>query len=102
MPAVSPSGDRRKPRSGLKVVHRNRVGAMVFRRVSELVFVQGRPIALLEWINLGGVRTPLYICKLDPSKLTQTDKFTYHYEDETIDPRFEESANPGSPKDWQR
>jgi len=57
--------------------------------VSELVFAQGRPIALLDWINLGGVRTPLYVCELDPSKLSQTDKTTYYYDDVTVDPRFQ-------------
>jgi hypothetical protein len=84
--------ERRKIRTGLKVIHRHRVGTTVFRRASELVFVEGRPIALPEWINLGGARTPLYVCELDPSKLRQTDKTTYYYDDVTVDPRFEESG----------
>jgi hypothetical protein len=89
MPDVLPSKERRKARTGLKVVHRHRVGTTILRRVSELVFVEGRPIALLEWINLGGVRTPLYVCELDSSKLRQTDKTTYYYEGVTVDPRFD-------------
>jgi hypothetical protein len=89
MPGISPRTERRKARTGLKVIHRHRVGTVVVRRVSELVFVKGRPIALLEWINLGGVRTPLYVCELDAAKLTQTDKTTYLYEGVTVDPRFE-------------
>lgn len=92
MPGISPRTERRKARTGLKVIHRHRVGTMVFRRVSELVFVRGRPMALLEWINLGGVRTPLYVCELDAAKLRQTDKNTYHYEGVTVDPRYEASA----------
>lgn len=90
MPSVL-SSDRRRVRSGLKVVHHHRVGGSVFRRVSELVFVKGRPLALPGWINLGGVRTPLYTCELDPAKLraAQDAKGTYYYDDVTVDPRFE-------------
>src|SRR5688572_6137531 len=69
MSGVSRSTERRKARIGLKVIHQHRVGTMVVRRVSELVLVQGRPIAIPEWINLGGVRTPLYVCELELSKL---------------------------------
>lgn len=86
---MSPVPERRKARTGLKVLHRHRVGATVFWRVSELVFVHGRPVAVPEWINLGGVRTPLFVCELDPAKLTQADKRTYHYLEVTVDPRFE-------------
>jgi len=89
MPGTSRINERRRARTGLKVIHRHRVGNMVFRRASDLIFVQGRPVAVPEWINLGGVRTPLYVCQLDGAKLTQTDKTTYYYEDVTNDPRFE-------------
>ena len=61
-------GERRNiPRTKLKVIHRHRIGAQSFRRVSELVFVRGKPRAMLEWLNLGGVRSPLYIAELDPA-----------------------------------
>jgi len=89
MARISPAQERRKARTGLKVLHRHRIGKTVFWRASELVFVQGRPVAVPEWINLGGVRTPLYTCELEPTKLTQTDKRTYHYLEVTADPRFE-------------
>jgi hypothetical protein len=84
--------ERRKVRVGLKVIHRHRVGNRVFRRVSELVFVDGRPKALLSWIDIGGIRTPLYICELDSSKLRAPDgvKNTYYYDATTVDPRFED------------
>ena len=84
--------ERRKVRVGLKVIHRHRVGNRVFRRVSELVFVDGRPKALLSWIDIGGIRTPLYICELDISKLRAPDgvKNTYYYDATTVDPRFED------------
>jgi len=83
--------DRRKLRVGLKVIHRHRVGDKVLRRVSELVYVQGKPRALLSWINLAGVRTPLYICELDPAKLRPAHgvKNTFYYDDLTVDPRYE-------------
>ena len=44
-----------------KVIHRHRSGNSTFRRVSELVFVSGRPKAVLGRIDAGGVRTPIYI-----------------------------------------
>ena len=84
--------ERRKVRIGLKVIHRHRVGNRVSRRVSELVFIDGRPKALLAWIDLGGIRTPLYIYELDRSKLRRPgrDRNTYYYDATTVDPRFEE------------
>lgn len=92
--------DRRKLRVGLKVIHRHRVGDKVFRRVSELVYVGGKPRALLSWINLAGVRTPLYICELDPEKLRAADgvKNTFYYDALTVDPRYE----PLVPQDDER
>jgi hypothetical protein len=91
--------DRRKVRVGMKVIHRHRVGDRVFRRVSELVYVEGKPRALLHWINSAGVRTPLYICELDPAKLRAAEGVpnTFYYEDTTVDPRFEPIA-PEPPK----
>jgi hypothetical protein len=61
------------------------------KRVSELVYVQGRPRALLHWINSAGVRTPLYICELDPAKLHPAEgvQNTFYYDETTVDPRFE-------------
>lgn len=84
--------ERRKVRVGLKVIHRHRVGNRVVRRVSELVFVDGRPRALLGWIDLGNIRTPIYICELDGSKLrvSKGARNTYYYDATTIDPRFED------------
>jgi hypothetical protein len=86
--------NRRKVRVGLKVIHRHRVGDQEFRRVSELVFIRGRPKAILGWIDVGGMRTPIYLCDLDPAKLKKTAaaKDTYYYEAVTVDPRFEDVA----------
>jgi len=88
--------ERRKTRLGLKVIHKHRVGEKVFRRVSELVMMDGQPKALLGWINLGDVRTPIYLCDLDPAKLRRspTSATTYFYDDMTVDPRFE-ALGPG-------
>ena len=85
--------NRRKIRLGLKVIHRHRVGQLEFRRVSELVYVRGRPKAILGWIDVGGVRTPIYLCDLDPAKLrkaTGEAKDTFYYDAVTVDPRYEE------------
>jgi hypothetical protein len=83
--------DRRKSRLGLKVIHRHRVGDKVFRRVSELVMMEGQPKAILGWINLGDVRTPIYLCELDAAKLRRspTSAGIFYYDETTVDPRFE-------------
>ena len=88
------SGERRHaPRSGLRVRHRHRIGSTVVERVSELVYVKGRPVALLDWIDLGGIPTPLYACELDAGKLRPVaDKSgLYQYDEVTADPRFANS-----------
>jgi hypothetical protein len=85
---------RKSQRFALKVIHRHRVGTRTFRRVSELVFIAGRPMAVLDWINNGGMRTPIYICDLDPAKLRRWPAGSkrhhryYFYDDVTVDPRF--------------
>ena len=100
MPSVAPIRERRVGiRVGLQVVHRHQVGEIVVRRVSELLYVSGRPVALIEWINLGGVRTPLYTCALDPLKLhaDTARRGVFHYDDLTADPRFAEHGEPPAP-----
>jgi len=84
--------DRRHlPRFQLKVIHRHRVGKHKLRRVSELVYVGGRPKAVLEWIDIAGMRTPLYVSDLDPRKLrrAKAPRGTFYYDGETVDPRDE-------------
>jgi hypothetical protein len=95
--------NRRKVRLGLKVIHRHRVGHLEFRRVSELVFVRGRPKAILGWIDVGGMRTPLHLCDLDPAKLRKATasnvaKNTYYYDAVTVDPRYEDVAPAAQPQ----
>jgi hypothetical protein len=53
--------------------------------------IDGQPKAILGWINLGDVRTPIYLCELDQSKLhpSPTHAGTYFYDETTVDPRFE-------------
>ena len=95
--------NRRKVRLGLKVIHRHRVGSLEFRRLSELVFIGGRPKAILGWIDVGGVRTPIYMCDLDPAKLRKAvagnaAKDTYYYDSVTVDPRYEELGPVNEPR----
>ena len=101
MGSLAPMRNRSKGRLGLKVIHRHRVGTSTFRRVSELVFVAGRPKAVLGWIDAGGVRTPIYICELDPAKLTKAAAMqnTYYYAEVTVDPRSEPAVPARTP--WQ-
>lgn len=70
--------------------HLHRVDLTVVECVSELVYVKGNPVALLEWIDLGGVRIPLVACELDPSKLRAAAQRggVFHYDAVTVDPRF--------------
>ena len=96
MPSDTPVRDRRRqPRSSTKVVHRHRVGSAVNSCVSELMYVKGRPVALPEWVNLGGLRTPLYVCELDPSKLhpRADSPGLFDYAGVTTDPRFADNLN---------
>jgi hypothetical protein len=82
---------RRRIRVGPKVLHRHHVGRFTFLRVSELVFVQGGARAVLGWIDVGQVRTPLYLCELDLAKLRRVagTRNTYVYDEVTVDPRYE-------------
>lgn len=87
--------NRRKARLGLKVIHRHRAGQLELRRTSELVFVNGRPKAILGWIDVGGVRTPIHLCDLDPARLRKAvagkaASRTYYYDAVTVDPRYEQ------------
>lgn len=87
---------RRTPRGGVKVIHQHRIGSTVVKRVSELVFIKGRPLALIEWIDLGGVRTPLFTCELDVAQLRTGHRAgLYEYDGLTIDPRFKDAAEEG-------
>jgi hypothetical protein len=83
--------NRAKGRLGFKVIHQHRAGNLVFRRISELVFLRGRPKAVLGWIDTGGMRTPIYISELDPAKLHKAAATpnTYYYDEITVDPRYE-------------
>jgi len=84
--------------NGLKVIHRHRAGDQAFLRVSELAFIHGVPKAVLEWIDMGGTRTPVYLCDLDPEKLRRSpvNHHTYYYRGETKDPRYE-NVEPARP-----
>ena len=77
------------PRARMRVVHRHRIGGQSLRRVSELVYVRGQPNAVLEWLDLAGVRAPLYTT-LDPDKLREAKRPAHFfvYDGETLDPRF--------------
>lgn len=71
-----------------KVVHRHRTGGQVSKRVSELIVVRGQPKAILRWIDIAGVRTPICV-DLDPQRLRQVQEGptgTLRYDGTTIDP----------------
>jgi hypothetical protein len=80
--------ERRAARVPQKVVHRHRIGSLVFKRVSEFVLVRGEPKAILKWIDIAGLRTPIYI-DLDPSKLRRIgagSSIRLYYDGTTLDP----------------
>jgi hypothetical protein len=80
--------DRRAVRVGLTVLHRHRVGAAVPEdRTSELAYLRGGPKAILDWIDVGGMRTPICV-DLDPAKLVSTgESRRFAYTETTTDPR---------------
>ena len=75
------------------------MGDRTLRRVSELVFLGGEAKAILEWLDINGLRTPIYI-EMDRSKLRMTRgiRHLYFYEGTTSDPRLVELG----PKPEQR
>ena len=80
--------ERRVARVQQKVIHRHRIGSRVFKRVSEFVRVRGEPKAILRWIDIAGVRTPIYL-DLDPSKLRSVQagaNATFYYDGVTTHP----------------
>ena len=80
--------ERRRARAKLKVIHRHRSeGRDEGPRESELVFTRRGAVAILEWIDMGGVRTPIFTCPLDRDKLHRQSERTYSYDDVTQDPR---------------
>ena len=86
---------RRIARFEFKVIHRHRMGELTFRRVSELVYIGGSPKAVLAWMDMAGIRIPIY-CELEPTKLHQFKlrvflrgpRRTYYYDGITTDPRY--------------
>ena len=71
-----------------KVIHRHQIGRRQFRRVSELVFIGQQPKAILRWIDMAGVRAPIY-ADLDRAKLRRIRKAgtpTFQYDGTTADP----------------
>src|SRR5687768_12633735 len=88
--------ERRSVRMEQKVVHRHRIGAQVFKRVSEFVYVHGAPKAILRWIDVADMRTPLYL-DLDPAKLRRIRAGTrtlFFYRGTTVDPASAHDARP--------
>ena len=82
----------------VRVIHRHRLGGLVYRRVSELVFIDGLPKAVLAWIDMAGDRAAIY-CDLEPDKLRESfmrqrtqggrAKTTYYYDEITVNPRYD-------------
>src|SRR3954468_1600792 len=90
---------RRRARMRNKGGHRHRIGPLVFRRVSELLYVQGQRKAILHWIDIAGMRTPLYL-DLDVRKLRRTRAgliTVFHYSGTTVDP-----STAGDPRPPER
>lgn len=87
--------NRRRARVGLTVAHKHCFGeAPPVDIVSELAVLRGQPKAILEWIDLGGVRTPICV-DLEPGKLTDLRCGRYAYEAITVDPRADDLSPDG-------
>jgi hypothetical protein len=57
------------PRARLRVVHFHSGGPQPVRRVSELLFRDGRPLAVLRWIGASGERRPELVVPLETARL---------------------------------
>jgi hypothetical protein len=92
--------ERRTARVRHKVVHRHQTGPVAFKRVSELVVLYGQPKAILRWIDIAGVRTPICV-DLDPQRLRGTRagaSTTFYYDGTTVDPSYQ----PARPRRGRR
>ena len=88
--------ERRAARVPQKVVHRHRIGSLVVKRLSEFVLVRGEPKAILKWIDIAGIRTPIYI-DLESSKLRRVQagpKTRFIYDGTTVEPGTAEEPKP--------
>ncbi|HEX2565856.1 MAG TPA: hypothetical protein VHL85_03295 [Burkholderiales bacterium] len=80
--------NRRASRYRLKILHEHRSGGRIRRRVSELIFVDGQPRIILGWIDLGGVRAPIFLHNVDASAVHPLGvKHFYRYDGVTSDPQ---------------
>jgi hypothetical protein len=73
---------RTVPRTRLRVVHLHGAGAEPVRRVSELMFVDGRPQAVLGWTQSANGRRPAAVIPLDSARLraSKRAKNLFHYD----------------------
>lgn len=76
-------GERRSsPRTRLRVVHLHGRGSEPVRRVSELLFVDGQPRAVLGWTQSEEGRRPAEVISLDTARLKASTraKNLFHYD----------------------
>jgi hypothetical protein len=76
------------PRERLRVLHFHVNGEAPVRRISELMFVQGRPVAVLRWTGEGCERHPDAIVPLDTARLrpTRRGRNLFRYNGVTAEP----------------
>jgi hypothetical protein len=76
------------PRQRLRVLHLHLDGEAPVRRMSELVFVQGRPNAVLRWTAEGGGRHPGAMVPLDTARLrpSRRARNLFRYDGVTAEP----------------
>jgi hypothetical protein len=73
----------------LAVVHRE----STMHRILDLSWLDGRPIAVINWVNLDGALRPGYYIALDPAKLRKSAPVgTYWYDGAVRDPRVPTSS----------
>jgi len=70
------------PRTRLRVVHLHGTEGEPVRRVSELMFVDGRPQAVLGWKQSDQGRCPAEVVPLDSARLraSKRAKNLFHYD----------------------
>ena len=78
------------------VIHRHRIGKHQFARVSELVYVGERAIAVLSWLHDGEQTIPGVCVELEKNRLRRgAVRRVFVYDGVTHDPRFQPVQRDG-------
>jgi hypothetical protein len=71
------------------VIHRHQIGSREFTRVSELSYVDRRPVVVITWLHFDESLVPGVCVQLDPARLRKgPGRRILRYDGTTVDPRY--------------